>query len=181
MLCFLVCLSLSSSYPSRAPEFTPVFCWVPCCISFLCCSIMHLSVLSSVLWCPLRFRIKRCSVRPYLLLFVGGLMSHLRYLCLCLCILMSKAYCVVFVFFVLCLAYPILPVSLNCSFLITPSVFSNVYLSCVLCTQCCQFLWNVHSWLPLLYSLAFICSVSYVPNVASFSGMFILDYPFGIL
>jgi hypothetical protein len=21
--------------------------------------------------------------------------------------------------------------------------------SCVLCTQCCQFLWNVHSWLPL--------------------------------
>ena len=30
--------------------------------------------------------------------------------------------------FVLCLVYPMLPVSLDCSFLITPSVFSNVYL-----------------------------------------------------
>jgi hypothetical protein len=29
--------------------------------------------------------------------------------------------------FVLCLVYPILPVSLHCSFLITPLVFSNVY------------------------------------------------------
>ena len=28
-------------------------------------------------------------------------------------------------------------------FLIAPSVFSNVYLSCVLCTLCCQFLWIV--------------------------------------
>jgi hypothetical protein len=28
------------------------------------------------------FRIKRCSVRLYLQLFVGGLMSYLRYLCL---------------------------------------------------------------------------------------------------
>jgi hypothetical protein len=50
-------------------------------------------------------------------------MSHLCYLCLCLCILMSKAYCVVFVFLRL---------------------------------------------------------VSCVPNVASFSGLFILDYPIGI-
>ena len=66
--------------------------------------------------------------------------------------------------FVLCLVYPMLPVSLGCTFLlplrysltficpvscvpyvasfsglsffITPSVFSNIYLSCVLCTQC---------------------------------------------
>jgi hypothetical protein len=29
---------------------------------------------------------------------------------------------------VLCLVYPILPVSLDCLFLITPSVFSNIYL-----------------------------------------------------
>jgi hypothetical protein len=42
-----------------------------------------------------------------------------------------------------------LPVSLDCLFLIAPSVFSNVYLSCV-------------------------------PNVASFSGLFIFDCPFGI-
>jgi hypothetical protein len=45
-------------------------------------------------------------------------------------------------------------------------------LSCVLCTKCCQFLWIVHS----LLSLSFVClrPVSYVPNVASFSGLSIL-------
>jgi hypothetical protein len=26
-------------------------------------------------------------------------------------------------------------------------------LSCILCTQYCQFLWIVHSWLPLQFSL----------------------------
>jgi len=36
----------------------------------------------------------------------------------------SNTYCVVFVLFVLVL----LPVSLDCPFLIAPSVFSNVYL-----------------------------------------------------
>jgi hypothetical protein len=46
--------------------------------------------------------------------------------------------CVCFVF--LRLVYPMLPVSLYCPFVIDPSVFSNVYLSCVLCTLCCQFL-----------------------------------------
>jgi hypothetical protein len=28
-------------------------------------------------------------------------------------------------------------------FFITPSVFSKIYLSCVFCTLCCQFLWIV--------------------------------------
>jgi hypothetical protein len=44
-------------------------------------------------------------------------------ICSCLC-------CVFFLFvfvFVMCLVYQILPVSLDCQFLITPSVFSNVY------------------------------------------------------
>ena len=58
--------------------------------------------------------------------------------------------------FVLCLVYPMLPVSLDCPFLISPSVFSNVYLSClssscVLCTQCCQFLWIVYSVFSNVY------------------------------
>ena len=94
-------------------------------------------------------------------------------ICVCLCIVVSSTYCVVFLLclssscvpyvasfsglyifdcpfgilyrlFVLCLVYPMLPVSLDCTFLIAPSVFSNVYLSCVLCTLCCQFLWIVH-------------------------------------
>jgi hypothetical protein len=34
------------------------------------------------------------------------------------------------------------------SFFITPSVFSNMYLSCVMCTQCCQFLLNVLFYYP---------------------------------
>ena len=33
-------------------------------------------------------------------------------------------------------------------FIITPSVFSNMYLSCVLCTLCCQFLWIVLFYCP---------------------------------
>jgi hypothetical protein len=56
------------------------------------------------------FRIKRCSVRLSLQLFVGGLLSYLRYLCL-------FAYCGV----------TLLSVSLKCPFLIAPSVFSDVY------------------------------------------------------
>ena len=67
------------------------------------------------------------------------------------------------------------------SILIVPSVFSNVYLSCVFCTLCCQFLWIVHFWLPLRYSLTFICLVSCVPYVASSFGLSIHDCPFGIL
>ena len=35
------------------------------------------------------------------------------------------------------------------SFYITPSVFSNIYFSCVLCTLCCQFLWIVLFYYPL--------------------------------
>ena len=125
------------------------------------------------------FRIKtRCSVRLYLQ-FVGVGMF-------------------LFTLFVFACAwwYLKLPVSLYCAFLIAPSVFSNIYLSCVLCTLCCQFLcivlfwlplryslificpvscWQflciVLFWLPLRYSLIFICPVSCVPYVASFSGL----------
>jgi hypothetical protein len=83
--------------------------------------------------------------------------------------------------FVLCLVYPMLPVSLDCLFLIAPWVFSNVYLSCVLCTLCYQCLWIVYSWLPLGFSLTFICPVSCVPYVASVFGLSILDCPLGFL
>jgi hypothetical protein len=59
------------------------------------------------------------------------------------------------------------------SFLIAPSVFSNVYLSCVLCKLCCQSLCIVIFdcpfgvlqrlfWLPLRYSLTFIYINLYV-------------------
>jgi hypothetical protein len=47
--------------------------------------------------------------------------------------------CCVFVF--LRLVYLYVASFSGFSFLIAPSVFSNIYLSCVLCTLCCQFLW----------------------------------------
>ena len=92
-------------------------------VAYLICVVLLCILAFLIPCCDVHsdFRIKRCSVRPYLQLFVGGLMSHLCYLCLCLRILISKAYCVVFVFLRL---------------------------------------------------------VSCVTNVASFSGLFILDYPF---
>jgi hypothetical protein len=66
--------------------------------------------------------------------------------------------------FVLYLVYPMLPVPLDCPFMIVPSVFSNVYLSCIFCTLCFQFLWILHFWLPLRYSLTFFfcCSVHFL-------------------
>jgi hypothetical protein len=55
-------------------------------------------------------------------------MSYLPYLCL-FAIVVANTYCVVFFVlfvFVLCCVYPMLPVSLDCPFLIAPSIFSNV-------------------------------------------------------
>ena len=115
--------------------------------------------------------------------------------------------CCVFVF--LRLVYPMLPVSLDFPFwlplrysltficpvscvpyvasfsgfscLIAPSVFSNIYLSCLLCTSMLPVSLDFPFWLPLRYSLTFICPVSCVPYVASFSGFSFFDCPFGIL
>ena len=67
-------------------------------------------------------------VRFYLQLLVGGLMSYLRYMCL----FAYRTWCptrivLCFRFVYLRLVYPMLPVSLSCSFLIAPTIFSNVY------------------------------------------------------
>jgi hypothetical protein len=76
----------------------------------------------------------RCSVCLYLQLFVGALISYLRcsvclYLQLFVGGLMSYL-CFVFVLFVFVLcSYPMLQVSLDCSFCIAFSVFSNAYLN----------------------------------------------------
>jgi hypothetical protein len=43
-------------------------------------------------------------------------------ICVCLRIVVANAYCVVFLF-----CFSMLPVSLDCPFLIVPSVHSNVY------------------------------------------------------
>ena len=68
-----------------------------------------------------------CLVRLYLQLFVGGLISYLRYLCLLAHSGVQHILCCVFCFVSLRLVYPMLLVSLDCPFLMSPSVFSNVY------------------------------------------------------
>ena len=95
--------------------FFLAFCVVLLCV-FMC----------SVLWCLLRFpHYKLCSVRLYLQLFAGRIMSYLHYLCL----VVSNTYCVVFLF-CLCSSCVISmsPVSLDYPLLIAPTVFSNLYI-----------------------------------------------------
>jgi hypothetical protein len=82
-------------------------------------------------------------------------------------------------YFVVCLVYPLLPLSLDCPLLISSSVFSDAYLSCVLCTQCYHCLWIVHSWLILGFSLTLICPVSCVPRATIVSGLSIPGWSLG--
>jgi hypothetical protein len=58
-------------------------------------------------------------------------MSYLRYLCLFAYSGVQHILCCAFALFVfvLCLVYPMLPVSLDCPFWIAPSVFSNGYMN----------------------------------------------------
>ena len=90
--------------------------WAPCCDVYY------------------EFRIKRWSIYLYLQLIVGGSMSCLwEGACLvcvvCVCLRVVSHACIVlcFCFVFTRFAYPMLPVSLDCPYLIAPSVFSNVY------------------------------------------------------
>ena len=65
-----------------------------------------------------------------------------------------------------------------CPVLIAPSFYSNV---CLSCTQYYQCFWIFLSWLPLRFTLTFVCPVSCVPNITSVSGLSCLDCPFGLL
>ena len=110
---------------------------------------------------PLRYSLTFiCPVScvPYVASFSGLSFSllPLRYSLTCICPVSCVPYVASFsgLSFLLPLRYSltfICPVSCvpyvasfsGLSFFITPSVFSNMYLSCVLCTLCCQFLWIV--------------------------------------
>jgi hypothetical protein len=134
--CKLVFIRLESRLSN---EFTPRFLLGYVLLIFLVFCVVLLCVFT--FWVPrcdarYNFRIKRCSVRLYLQLFVGG-SSLINVICVCG---VQHILCCVF----LRLVYPMLPVSLDCPFLIASSVFSNVYL--VRTTR----LWNdfhqVHSY-----------------------------------
>jgi hypothetical protein len=74
-------------------------------------------------------------VLNYRQLFVGGIMSCLRYLCLRVHSGVQHTLCCVFALFFF-----------------------------VLCALCCQFLWIVNIWLPLRYSLTFIYYTTCISN-----------------
>jgi hypothetical protein len=70
------------------------------------------------------------SCAPYVASFSGlSFLLPFRYSLTCICPVSSAPYFASFS---------------GLSFFITLSVFSNMYLSCVLCTLCCQFLWIFH-------------------------------------
>jgi hypothetical protein len=98
---------------------------------------------------------KRCSVCLSLQLFVGGNMSYLRYWCLLGYVVVSDTHIVVCVCFVfLRSVYPMLPDSLDCRFLVAPSVFSNVFFYCNYCWDFpspmkCYLLWVSNNTTPL--------------------------------
>ena len=89
---------------------------------------------------------------------VTGSRTYLRYVCLFAHSGVQHIMCCVFIMcvFVLCLVYPMLPSSLECPFLITPSVFSNVYLRCMDVKRC-----SVHLY-PHLFSRVFMFMLSYL-------------------
>jgi len=92
-----------------------VFCAVRLCIVTFwipCCNVRSDFRIETMLGLPLPPVV--CRMDDVLFTFV----------CVCLRIVVSNTYCVVFLF---CFSSSMLPVSLDCPFLIAPSVFSNVY------------------------------------------------------
>jgi hypothetical protein len=96
--------------------------------SFLCCLIMGLYVLSSVLWCPLGIPHKN-DVR---FVFTSSCLYNSACLiyvfCVCLCIVVSNTNCVVFLFCFSSSCVSHFASFSRLSFLIAHSVFFDVYL-----------------------------------------------------
>ena len=172
---------------------------------FVLCTLCYQLLWIVSFWLPLRlvypmlpvsldcqFCITASSCGPYVASF--SRLSVLYYPFV-LCTLCCQFLWIVRFWLPLRLVYPMLPVSLDCPFLITPSScvpyvtrVSGLSVSdypFVLCTQCCQFLWIVRFWLPLrlVYPMLpvsldcpfLITPSSCVPYVASFSGLSVFD------
>jgi hypothetical protein len=153
-------------------------------------------------WLTLQYSLRLVSCIPYVTSF-SGLSSvdcpFRIFLVLCpmcyQCLWIVQCWLPLLCFVFPRLVYNVLPVSLDCPFLIALSVFS---LSCVLYTICYKFLWIVQCWLPLQYFPRFVynvlpvsldCSVLIAPSlfcfslsclqyVVSFSGLSSVDCPF---
>jgi hypothetical protein len=109
-------------------------CYGPCFSSFYFFCVVYYVCFSSefrVVMSVTMSAYKLCSVHHYLQLFIGRLMSYLRILCM----LAYTQWCPTHIVLCYCLA---------CLRLVYP---------------CCQFLWIVHFWLPLRYSVTFTCLI----------------------
>ena len=177
-------------YPFVLCNLCNQFLWI---VSFWLPLRLVYPMLPVSLDCP--FLITPSSCVPNVASFSGLSVSDYPFV---LCTLCCQFLWIVRFWLPLRLVYPMLPVSLDCPFLITPSScvtyatsFSGLSVSdypFVLCTLWCQFLRIVRFWLPLrlvypmlLVSLDcqfLITPSSCVPYVASFSGLFVFDYPF---
>jgi hypothetical protein len=155
--------------------YPPLF--VGGCMSYLCyfCLFTHSGVkyvlTKQVTWWVSYKRQELLTLREHLCspsVFGGVHVAHLfSFLCcvflFCLsssCVLCTQCSQCLWIFFVLCLVYPMFTVSLDCLRPVScvPNVtsVSGLSSSCVLCTQCSQCLWIVHSWMLLQFSLTFI-------------------------
>jgi hypothetical protein len=105
--------------------------WLKYCFLCVCLRMVMSIILSYQMFIRSEFRVVMSATmfRSSLSPVVWGLVSYLHYLCL--------------------FAYSGVQHILRCGFFSLSS-------SCVLCTQCCQFLWIVHFWLPLRFSLTVI-------------------------
>ena len=114
--CFL-CWNWWNCWPSLFRDDC-LFCWY--CLN--CWSSLFINILfCDLIFIPCfdggyDFRIKLCAFCLYLQLFVRGLTSYLRYVCL---FVYGGVSFVLFVV-ILCLAFPMLPISLDCPLLYCP-------------------------------------------------------------
>ena len=148
--------------------------YLSCVLSTLCYQflwIVHVLLPCHYLSCVL-------STLCYQFLWIVHVLLPCQYsitfICPVSCVLYVTSFSGLFMFYCPVYIYlsVLLPVSLDCSCFIALSVFYNIYLSCVLSTLCYQFLWIVHVLLPFRYSITFICPVSCLLYVTSFSGLF---------
>ena len=131
------------------------------------------------------------SCVPYVASFSALSVFHYPFV---LCTLCYQLLWIVSFWLPIRLVYPMLPVSLDCQFCITPSscvpyVASFSGLSVLITpSSCCQFLWIVcfrlplrlvYPMLPVSLDCQFLITPSFcVPYVASLSGLSVFDYPF---
>jgi len=113
---------------------------------------------------PLVFGVVFCCLRPVSCIPKFGSVSGLP--------IMDCPFSIRLCLFVFRHVCPMMPVFPDCPFLIALSVFSSVYLSCVLCAQCSTCLRIVHSWVPLRFSLD--CQFLIVPSVLS--NLYLIHY-----